>query len=231
MRGAYVLAWELACKGITVYRAGSREAEVLTKGAGEGKAEPAEAQDMLVERQRPAVVTGVTERVRTAHGNLFVTINYDGDGMPFEVFAALGKAGSTESAHLEAITRLITMALRAGVDPNEVIKHLKGITDSPTWDGGTLVRSVPDAVSLVLSRHISGVATPDEAVVAESPRMGLFTDEPADKPKGTNGANGIHGRQMPAGIRCPYCSTGVLIHQEGCERCPECGYNRCEEGV
>ena len=75
--------------------------------------------------------------------------------MPFEVFAALGKAGSTESAHLEAITRLVTMALRAGVDPNEVIKHLRGITDSPTWDGGTLVRSVPDAVALVLSRHMA----------------------------------------------------------------------------
>ena len=232
VRKAYELAWELACKGITVYRAGSREAEVLTKGADDGKAEPAaetpEAGELLVERLRPAVVTGVTERVRTAHGNLFVTINYDEDGMPFEVFAALGKAGSTESAHLEAITRLITMSLRAGVDPNEIIKHLKGITDSPTWDGGTLVRSVPDAVSLVLSRHIAGVATPDESVVAESPQMGLFTAEPADTPKATNGTNGAtNGHQAPVGTRCPECG-GYLVHQEGCIRCTECGYNKCE---
>ena len=120
VRSAYMLAWELACKGITVYRAGSREAEVLTAGedkTGEAAEKPAEAQrPVLVERQRPSFIRGFTERVRTAHGNLFVTVNVDEeDGQPFEVFATLGKAGSTESAHLEAISRLVTMALRAGV--------------------------------------------------------------------------------------------------------------------
>ena len=224
VRTAYLMAWELGCKGITVYRSGSREAEVLTKGAGEDKAEPAEAQDMLVERQRPAVVSGVTERVRTAHGNLFVTINYDGDGMPFEVFAALGKAGSTESAHLEAITRLVTMALRAGVDPNEVIKHLRGITDSPTWDGGTLVRSVPDAVALVLSRHMAPAddrpvaalhghaASPVIATVAV--QQGLFLKTEAN-------GNGLNGR-----TQCPECPD-FLIYQEGCTSCRSCGYEKC----
>ena len=228
VRSAYMLAWELACKGITVYRAGSREEEVLTKGSSDSQQDSStqatETPDLLLERQRPSVVTGVTERVRTAHGNLFVTINYDGDGLPFEVFAALGKAGSTESAHLEAITRLITMSLRAGVHPNEIIKHLKGITDSPTWDGGTLVRSVPDAVSLVLSRHISGVNTPEDSIVAKSPQLGLFSTEPTGKPKSTNGSN---GHQVPVGSRCPECG-GYLAHQEGCIRCTECGYNKCE---
>ena len=233
VRRAYMLAWELACKGITVYRAGSREAEVLT--AGEERKDEATALDsesaqtaegMLVERPRPAVVRGVTERVRTAHGNLFVTINYDDKDRPFEVFAALGKAGSTESAHLEAITRLITMALRAGVDPNEINKHLKGITDAPIWDGGTLVRSVPDAVALVLSRHIGGGIAPQEAIVAESPQMDLFLAEPAETPKVTNGSgtNGPNG--IGVGTRCPLCG-GFLVYQEGCERCSECDYNRC----
>ena len=156
---AYTLAWELGCKGITVYRAGSREAEVLTAGADDGARtkteEPASGPaGLLVERQRPPVVRGITERVRTAHGNLFVTVNYDEDGRPFEVFAALGKAGSTESAQLDAIARLVSMSLRAGVDPSQIIDHLKGITDEPVWDSGRLVRSAPDAVALVLSRHL-----------------------------------------------------------------------------
>ena len=69
--------------------------------------------------------------MRTAHGKLFVTINYDERGHPFEVFSTLGKAGSSESAYLQAISRLATLALRAGVDPTQVVEHLRGITDEP----------------------------------------------------------------------------------------------------
>ena len=163
VRSAYLLAWELSCKGITVYRAGSRDAEVLTAGkekdsSGDNNVENTDnssvKSEMLTERQRPKVLSGVTERVRTAHGNLFVTINYNEAGKPFEVFASLGKAGSTESAQLEAITRLTTMSLRAGVEPSQIIQHLQGITDEPIWDKGSLVRSTPDAVAQVLSRHL-----------------------------------------------------------------------------
>ena len=232
VRSAYLLAWELACKGITVYRAGSREAEVLTAGedkTGEATEEPAEPQrQVLVERQRPSFIRGFTERVRTAHGNLFVTVNVDEeDGQPFEVFATLGKAGSTESAHLEAISRLVTMALRAGVDHSEIISHLRGITDEPVWDGGRLVRSAPDAVALVLDRHfgpdaghdqpLKQVAAPDRSV------------QPAMFSAGTLAAKGTNGHSaIPTGQRCPDCGVGSLVHQEGCKRCPECGYNKCE---
>ena len=231
VRSAYVLAWELACKGITVYRAGSREAEVLTAGedkTGEATEEAAEPQrPVLVERQRPSVIRGITERVRTAHGNLFVTVNVDEDEQPFEVFATLGKAGSTESAHLEAVSRLVTMALRAGVDPAEITSHLRGITDEPVWDGGTLVRSAPDAVALVLDRHfgpdaghdqpLKQIAAPDRSV------------QPAMFPAKTLAAKGANGHAaVPTGQRCPDCGVGSLVHQEGCKRCPECGYNKCE---
>ena len=106
---AYMLAWKLGCKGITVYRAGSREAEVLTAGQEQESSDTADSEaeqpdagrGMLVERQRPSRIKGVTERVRTGHGNMFVTINYDEDADPFEVFIAVGKAGGCDSAQLE----------------------------------------------------------------------------------------------------------------------------------
>ena len=159
VESAYMLSWELGCKGITVYRAGSREAEVLTAGQSENTSnnESSELEnklaedELLVERQRPSVIKGVTERVRTGHGNMFVTINYDENDEPFEVFIAVGKAGGCDSAQLEGISRLTTLALRAGIDPKQVVEHLRGITCCPVWDGGTLVRSAPDAVAVVLS--------------------------------------------------------------------------------
>ena len=234
VRRAYLLAWELGCKGITVYRAGSRQAEVLTAGEGKEKAKAAAGTEgpseksVLVERERPSVISGITERVRTAHGNMFVTINYDENGRPFEVFAALGKAGSTESAQLEAISRLVSMALRAGVDPNQVVNHLRGITDEPVWDAGRLVRSAPDAVALVLSRHLQREGAPSiEAVEASSADLtaqpGLFPPPP-EQMSSASGPNG----NRPVGASCPDCSVGTLVHQEGCIRCPDCGYNRCE---
>jgi ribonucleoside-diphosphate reductase alpha chain len=235
VRRAYMLAWELQCKGITVYRAGSRKAEVLTAGEGTKQSaiettEPhAERRPLLIERPRPAVVRGVTERIRTGQGNLFVTINYDEHGRPFEVFTALGKAGSTDSAQLEAISRLVSMALRAGVDPNQVVDHLRGITDEPVWDSGTLVRSAPDAVALVLMRHLEDTsvrqvdaqtATPDS-----SAQLGLFP--PTTQETVSEQGSVTNGRSASGRARCPDCS-GTLVHQEGCIRCLDCGYNKCE---
>tara|TARA_A100001037_G_scaffold306796_1_gene355660 strand:- start:25371 stop:27725 length:2355 start_codon:yes stop_codon:yes gene_type:complete len=235
VRSAYLLAWELSCKGITVYRAGSRDAEVLTAGKEKDSSESNNTENsesvrdvsaMLTERQRPKVLTGVTERVRTAHGNLFVTINYNEEGKPFEVFASLGKAGSTESAQLEAITRLTTMSLRAGVEPSQIIQHLQGITDEPIWDKGTLVRSTPDAVAQVLSRHLlkndSGTDVNTSSDIAQ---LGLFTNDNVDTaPKESN----TNEEVLVKKLACPDCSIGVLVHQEGCLRCADCGYNKCE---
>ena len=218
VESAYMLSWELGCKGITVYRAGSREAEVLTAGQSENTSnnESSELEnklaedELLVERQRPSVIKGVTERVRTGHGNMFVTINYDENDEPFEVFIAVGKAGGCDSAQLEGISRLTTLALRAGIDPKQVVEHLRGITCCPVWDGGTLVRSAPDAVALVLSRHLnldeeSGTTDKNDSTT----QLGMF-------------ATGINAN------RCPECSVGSLIYQEGCKRCPDCGYNKCD---
>ena len=231
VRGAYMLAWELGCKGITVYRAGSRDEEVLTVGEG-GKdnveqTAPAPATEVqhLAPRERPVTISGVTERVRTGHGNMYVTINFDQRGEPFEVFTTLGKSGGCDSAQLEAISRLVSLALRSGIDPNKILEDLRGITCCPAWDGGTLVRSAPDGVALALSRHLRDVAGPArEPEATTAPLFALA--EAHDEANGSNGGNGQGGAIN--GVRCPDCSVGTLVHQEGCMRCPECGYNKCE---
>lgn len=234
VRSAYLLAWELSCKGITVYRAGSRDAEVLTAGKEKDSSEDNNVEsadsssvkpEMLTERQRPKVLSGVTERVRTAHGNLFVTINYNDEGKPFEVFASLGKAGSTESAQLEAITRLTTMSLRAGVEPSQIIQHLQGITDEPIWDKGSLVRSTPDAVAQVLSRHLLKNNSVDVNNSSDVEQLGLFVgDSKEELIKESDSSEEVSVKKLA----CPDCSIGVLVHQEGCLRCADCGYNKCE---
>ena len=154
--GAYMLAYELGCKGITVYRDGSKSGQVLSTGeTGQEASDNADAEDVRAPRQRPQSIRGVTERVRTGHGNMYVTINFDEADTPFEVFGNLGKAGGCDSAQLEAISRLVSLALRSGIEPRTVIDQLRGITCCPAWDEGTLVRSGPDAVALAMERHIT----------------------------------------------------------------------------
>ena len=155
---AYMLAYETGCKGITIYRDGSKENQVLSTGeTGKQLAMPlVHVNGHTMPKDRPAVMSGVTERVLTGHGKMYITINFDDSGKPFEVFSALGKAGGCDSAQLEAISRLTALALRSGVEPSQVIDQLRGITCCPSWDDGTLVRSTPDAVAIALGRHTNG---------------------------------------------------------------------------
>ena len=224
VKDAYRLAWETGCKAVTVYRDGSKSMQVLETGAT--KEEDVSGEDHLkVPRQRPVSVTGVTDRVRTGHGTMFVNITFDDEGHPFEIFATLGKSGSSDSAYLEAIARLSSMSLRAGIDPEQIIDQLKGITDVPAWDGGTLVRSAPDAVALALSRHLTKEDSRNNitSMVGNSAQLGLFpssttsldTPDIPDTP------------DAPSGAKCPDCS-GYLLHQEGCLSCLDCGYSKCE---
>ena len=219
VKDAFWLAWKTGCKAVTVYRDGSKSMQVLETGA------ETTPQRMLVERQRPVSVGGITDRVRTGHGNTFVTINFDERGRPFEVFTTLGKAGGCDSAQLEAISRLASLALRSGIDPGQVIEQLRGITCCPTWDSGTLVRSAPDAVALVLSRHLGedashGIIQQRPAGEERTAQLGMF-------PSAQEGAAHTNGLPTPSGARCPHCSA-YLIHQEGCLRCLDCGYTKCD---
>ena len=173
---AYMLAYKLGCKGITIYRDGSKENQVLSTGetgkhsaGSNGQTEAAtlpalypQAQ-VLTPRGRPQEMIGITERIRTGHGSMYITINFDEESKPFEVFSTLGKAGGCDSAQLEAISRLVSLALRSGIGITEVIGQLRGITCCPAWDNGVLVRSAPDAVALALERHTAAEAGQDSA--------------------------------------------------------------------
>ncbi len=219
---AYRLAYETGCKGITVYRDGSKEGQVLSTGdtgsqtQESGKPEE-EAPQVRQPRSRPRQISGITERVHTGHGNMYVTINFEEEGKPFEVFSTLGKAGGCDSAQLEAISRLASLALRSGVSVGDVVEQLKGITCCPFWDDGTLVRSGPDAVALALQRYVEGDGVPGHA--AESTAVQLqFVPEPMYQ----NGS-----AAAPTARKCPECNTPV-IYQEGCLKCMSCGWNKCE---
>jgi ribonucleoside-diphosphate reductase alpha chain len=146
---AFLLAYDLNTKGITIYRDGCRAEQVLYKSLPSGKRIP---------KERPNSLPSVTDKIKTGFGNLYVTISYF-DQKPFEVFTSIGKSGYSTMADAEALGRLTSLALRSGVDPKEVINQLRGIGGSePIFTEGGLVQSIPDAIAKVLERHL-GEAT------------------------------------------------------------------------
>jgi ribonucleoside-diphosphate reductase alpha chain len=199
VKKAYLLADELGCKGITVYRDGSREAQVLNLPGGDAPAPPAPHAEKRKPRPRPEVIHGLTVKRRTGEGNLYVTINEDDAGEPFELFATLGKAGGCGGAFTEAIARLVSLALRAGVDVDEVRKQLRGIScHLPAWNEGGKVLSCPDAVGQAIEvwQQTKGRGVPAP---------------PAD---------------LPVRGACPECG-GPVEHAEGCTLCTACGFTLC----
>ncbi len=148
VRAAYMLAYELGCKGVTIYRDGCRETQVLSTGKTE------QARGLSVEpRPRPEAVTGVTRTMMTGCGKLYVTINSDDRG-PFEVFGNMGKAGGCVASQTEGLARLISLALRSGIGAEHIVKQLKGIScHMPAWEaGGGKVFSCADAFAQALER-------------------------------------------------------------------------------
>ena len=221
---AYRLAWETDCKAVTVYRDGSKSMQVLETGKDTADTEvDKDKNGFMVPRERPAAVLGITERVRTGHGTMYVTVNFDEDNKPFELFTAIGKAGGSEPAHLEGLSRLVTLCLRSGVDPNAIIYHLSGITSEPVWDNGVLIRSAEDGVAHVLRRHLKGLNSPGTVSMESdgAAQLGLFTTPKFSEPS----AEYVPDAPLSGG--CPKCQ-GRVVHQEGCIRCLECGYTKCE---
>ena len=224
VENAYRLAWETDCKAVTVYRDGSKSMQVLETGKDAADEEiSTDENGFLAPRDRPAAVLGVTERVSTGHGRMYVTLNFDEDGKPFELFTAIGKAGGSEPAHLEGLSRMVSLCLRSGIDPDAIIEQLSGITSEPVWDSGVLIRSAEDGVAHVLQRHLNGPNKPGIASMSSdsAAQLGFFA-----QPKiAESGAEYITGASLNGG--CPKCS-GRVVHQEGCIRCLECGYTKCE---
>lgn len=204
VRLVYQLAYEEGCKGCTIYRYGSRDAQVLNV-SGKDKKDGEEPQAIVRgPRPRPVRTRGITERINTGCGNMYVTINEDEDGL-CEVFASMGKAGGCAPSQLEAIGRLISLSLRAGVDPQSIQKHLRGIRcHSPAWGNGGTVLSCADAIGIVVEHYLAGRET------------GVATDKiskQSDKLDILLGA-------------CPDCGCAVE-HESGCVVCRFCGFSRC----
>jgi ribonucleoside-diphosphate reductase alpha chain len=190
----YMLAYKLGLKGITIYRDRSRDSQVLNISHAEEKRET-----KLTPRPRPKVTKGVTERVTTGCGYIYVTVNFDEKGI-CEVFSSLGKAGGCASAQLEATCRLISLALRSGIGLGSVAKHLRGIRcPSVAWEEGRAVLSCADAIASVLEKYV--------------------TNKETSTPKDSGLAKNWAGQ-------CPECGN-ILIYQEGCHICPSCGYTKC----
>jgi ribonucleoside-diphosphate reductase alpha chain len=275
----YRLAYQLGCKGVTVYRDGSREMQVLSTGStarkvqeqavasgraearadlaaanGDGEAEePTAAADLHGElaelraeaerlrrlvhelesetlqrrqkRSRPELLRGTTRRVETPLGTLYVTLTEDDKGQPFEVFMSLGKAGGALMADVEALGRLISLALRSGIPIREIHRQLRGISsDRVIGLGANKVMSVPDGVGIALERWMQ-----DQQGVQQELLPGVSgAPAPVEAALVTRG-----GEQMVfAGTEetmlgaCPDCGS-QLEYAEGCAKCHVCGYSEC----
>jgi ribonucleoside-diphosphate reductase alpha chain len=217
VEAAYRLAYSTGCKGIAVYRDGSRDAQVLSTGKTAGEkptmtpaspeaptappvSPPAQGQQFssLAEARngRPRTLSGVTKKIQTGHGPLYVTMNDDEFG-PRECFVILGKPGGTAAAFSDALGRMISLAMTHGAEPAEIVHQLRGIQDGhPAGVGPNAVLSVPDGVARAMSEHyLVGESLPDT-------------------------------RELPIIGACPDCGSG-LTRQEGCVVCHSCGYSKC----
>ena len=168
----YLLAHKNGCKGVTIYRYGSRDKQVLSIGA--------ENEDpvKIAPRPRPERTVGATERIKTGCGKLYVTINSDDKGM-CEVFAQMGKTGGCASSQIEAAGRLISLALRSGIKVESVIKQLTGIRcPSPAWQNGEMVLSCPDAIARVLKNKTNFSLIESGAMIGVCPECnGVITHQ------------------------------------------------------
>lgn len=205
---AYEMAYESGCKGVTVYRDGSRENQVLNLGKQIN--EPTANGDRIAPRQRPEVTMGITQKIETGCGHLYVTVNSDQKGA-CELFTQMGKVGGCASAQLEAIARLTSLCLRSNVKVSSIIRQLQGIRcPSPMWNNGQMVTSCADSVAKSLERFLEF----DKSALSDIEEL--------------NKKNVKLAKAAPKGLMatCPDCGSSVE-HAEGCLKCNSCGWSKC----
>jgi ribonucleoside-diphosphate reductase alpha chain len=226
----YQLAYELDCKGVTIYRDRSRTKQVLYKGviSLDGDRSKDEEEFSPVERRpkaRQDVIHGSTRKIRTGCGNLYVTVNEDEEGNLFEIFNQIGKAGGCAASQSEAIGRLVSLAFRSGIEPVDIIRQLKGIScHAPVWYQEGKILSCSDAVAKAIEWHLQekGKIKVEVKVEIEGAGKGDPLPNHTKEEKGP-----ILEKYIPIFLRgaCPECG-GPLIFEEGCVKCL-CGYSDC----
>jgi ribonucleoside-diphosphate reductase alpha chain len=197
VRKVYNTAYELGCKGVTIYRDGSKENQVLSFSDKENGKNVLGAADI---RERPETLEGFTTKMMTGVGNLYVTVT-ELDGRPFEVFATIGKSGRSTTAKAEAIGRLVSLALRSGIELEKIVKQLEGIGgEYPIFQKDGLVLSIPDAIGRILrNRYLNGKVKTGTASKSSNTLLGE---------------------------KCPECGQTITF-EEGCMTCHFCGYSKC----
>jgi ribonucleoside-diphosphate reductase alpha chain len=211
-------AYKFGCKGVTYYRDGSRDESVLRSKEKDKKEEKEEKPLVgVMPRPRPAEVLGKTYKIDTGYGSLYVTVNNDEAGAPFEVFANIGKAGGFFAAKSEAICRLISLSLRSGIDSGEIVSQLKGIRGPmPSWSERGMILSIPDAIAQILEEHSRAPQVKLDLQFEQKPEAEV-------KPQKTKVKSIADLGDIP---ECPSCGN-ILEMSEGCLICRGCGYSKC----
>ncbi|MDD2752013.1 MAG: vitamin B12-dependent ribonucleotide reductase [Candidatus Omnitrophica bacterium] len=221
VRKSYSLSYELGCKGITIYRDRSREEQVLNVGTQAPKAENIQLlmPKEIAPRPRPEVIIGTTTKVATGCGNLYVTINVDEQGRPFELFTQMGKAGGCAASQLEAIGRLVSLGFRSGIEVKSIIEQLRNIRcPSPSWEKGQRIFSCADAIARVVEKRL--VNTQEKNEVLESSMVAMKHSHQDE-----HLLSDLKPHADIVGV-CPDCG-GALRHEEGCVKCHACGFSKC----
>jgi ribonucleoside-diphosphate reductase alpha chain len=225
----YELAYQLGCKGVTIYRDRSRDRQVLYKGLAPSETDRTESREDPVRterkpRARRDVIHGSTWKIRTGCGNIYVTVNEDEDGRLFEIFNQIGKAGGCAASQSEALGRLVSLAFRSNIEPEDVIRQLKGIScHMPVWHQNGKVLSCADAVAKAIEWHIQKMKTKRSGPAereSSADHSEVDTTRSHERKRPVQGMSGVFLRGA-----CPECG-GPLIFEEGCVKC-FCGYSDC----
>ena len=245
---AYRLADKLNCKGLTVYRDGSREEQVLSIGtvatpvqaekSGEELLDPGQVippttpfipeVNTVVPRPRPTTTIGVTEKIKIGCGNLYVSVNADEKGI-CEVFTNTGRAGGC-SSQSEATARLISITLRSGLSVDAIIEQIKGIRCPACMRReGVNVTSCPDAIARVIKKYnevginFASVQKGTQESVTATVKSSVVEREKSSREKVTE--KKTHTDVATANA-CPECGMPIN-HESGCVVCTHCGYSKC----
>jgi ribonucleoside-diphosphate reductase alpha chain len=227
IRSAYILAWKSGLKGITVYRDGSKEVQVLETGH---KKKNDETRDEKLDKKLPDIMPAVRIRQRSPFGNMHITVVHDPEtGKVLENFAQLGKAGEVVSADLEAISRLSSIWYRSGGSIEQVIEQLSGIGSNEgivSRDG--TITSVPDAYARALMKFQT-IRTKGylPSIMDGTADLEAISNEIADEMRTGNGVPSSSSKKGVVKSKCPSCEKGVLSFEEGCKKCHSCGFSQC----